>query len=323
MGCKMPFSPDKFIQNSVAEIKKTIGGEKAIIGLSGGVDSFTAAILASKALGKGQLFAILVDNGLLRKGEVEEVKRAARETKVPLKVIEASDRFFSALWEVIDPEDKRKKIGELFIRIFEEEAKKDQVSFLIQGTIAPDWIESGGGGRDKLKSHHNVGGLPEKMGLKLCEPLREIYKHEVRAVARELGLPPGISERQPFPGPALAVRVVGEVTPEKVEIVQEACAIVEEELENASKQKRMEVPWQYFAALLPSKTVGVRGDERAYQYTVIVRAVRSLDGMTANFSDIPYEILQKISTRITNEIRSVGRVTYDITNKPPGTIEME
>lgn len=319
----MPFSPDKFIQNSVAEIKKTIGGEKAIIGLSGGVDSFTAAILASKALGKGQLFAILVDTGLMRKGEVESVKDAAKETGVPLKVIDASERFFSALDGVIDPEDKRKKIGELFIRIFEEEAKKDKVSFLIQGTIAPDWIESGGGGRDKIKSHHNVGGLPEKMGLKLCEPLREIYKHEVRAVARALGLPLSISERQPFPGPALAVRVVGEVTPEKVKIVQGACAIVEEELENASKQKKMELPWQYFAALLPSKTVGVRGDERAYQYTVIVRAVRSLDGMTANFSDIPYEILQKISTRITNEIRSVGRVTYDITNKPPGTIEME
>lgn len=319
----MPFSPDKFIQNSVAEIKKTIGGEKAIIGLSGGVDSFTAAILASKALGKGQLFAILVDTGLMRKGEVESVKDAAKETGVPLKVIDASERFFSALDGVIDPEDKRKKIGELFIRIFEEEAKKDKVSFLIQGTIAPDWIESGGGGRDKIKSHHNVGGLPEKMGLKLCEPLREIYKHEVRAVARALGLPLSISERQPFPGPALAVRVVGEVTLEKVKIVQGACAIVEEELENASKQKKMELPWQYFAALLPSKTVGVRGDERAYQYTVIVRAVRSLDGMTANFSDIPYEILQKISTRITNEIRSVGRVTYDITNKPPGTIEME
>ena len=197
------------------------------------------------------------------------------------------------------------------------------MTFLIQGTIAPDWIESGGGGRDKIKSHHNVGGLPEKMGLKLCEPLREIYKHEVRAVARAVGLPPSISERQPFPGPALAVRIVGEVIPEKVRIVQEACAIVEEELESAAKQKKMELPWQYFAALLPSKTVGVRGDERAYQYTVIVRAVRSLDGMTANFSNVPFEVLEKISTRITNEIRSVGRVTYDITNKPPGTIEME
>src|SRR3989338_9836258 len=323
MGCKMPFSPDKFIQNSVAEIKKTIGGEKAIIGLSGGVDSFTAAILASKALGKGQLFAILVDNGLLRKGEVEEVKRAARETKVPLKVIEASDRFFSALWEVIDPEDKRKKIGELFIRIFEEEAKKDQVSFLIQGTIAPDWIESGGGGRDKIKSHHNVGGLPEKMHLKLCEPLREIYKHEVRMVAKAAGLPDYIYNRQPFPGPALAVRIVGEVTQEKVKIVQDACEIVEVELEESAKKGEIELPWQYFAALLPTKTVGVRGDERSYHYTIVVRAVKSLDGMTANFSHIPHQLLQKISTRITNEIKEVGRVVYDITNKPPGTIELE
>lgn len=318
----MPFNADKFIQSSVSEIKKTIGSEKAIIGLSGGVDSFAAAILASKAV-PGQLFAILVDNGLLRKGEVEEVKRAAKETGVNLKVIDAKEKFFTALKGAIEPEEKRKKIGEMFIRIFEEEAKKDKVAFLIQGTIAPDWIESGGGGRDKIKSHHNVGGLPDRMHLKLCEPLREIYKHEVRMVARSLGLPPSISERQPFPGPALAVRVVGEVTPEKVKIVQEACAIVEEELEAASKEKKMERPWQYFAALLPSKTVGVRGDERAYQYTVIVRAVRSLDGMTANFSEIPFDVLQKISSRITNEIRDVGRVVYDITNKPPGTIEME
>lgn len=318
----MPFNPDKFIQNSVADIKKTIGSEKAIIGLSGGVDSFTAAILAAKAV-PNQLFAILVDTGLLRKGEVDEVKKAAKVTGVNLKVIDARERFFSALKGVTDPEEKRKRIGELFIRVFEEEAKKDNVAFLIQGTIAPDWIESGGGGRDKIKSHHNVGGLPERMHLKLCEPLREIYKHEVRMVARAVGLPSSISERQPFPGPALAVRVVGEVTPEKVKIVQDACAIVEEEIQNASNEKKMELPWQYFAALLPSKTVGVRGDERAYQYTIIVRAVRSLDGMTANFSNIPFDVLQKISSRITNEIHDVGRVTYDITNKPPGTIEME
>ena len=319
----MPFSPEKFIQNSVAEIKKTIGDGKAIIGLSGGVDSFTAAILASKALGKGQLFAILVDTGLLRKGEVESVKNAAKETGVPLKVIEAGERFFSRTrWcnrSRRQTEENRRTIHPNF----RGRGKKDKVTFLIQGTIAPDWIESGGGGRDKIKSHHNVGGLPEKMGLKLCEPLREIYKHEVRAVARAVGLPPSISERQPFPGPALAVRIVGEVIPEKVRIVQEACAIVEEELESAAKQKKWNCPGSIFAALLPSKTVGVRGDERAYQYTVIVRAVRSLDGMTANFSNVPFEVLEKISTRITNEIRSVGRVTYDITNKPPGTIEME
>jgi GMP synthase (glutamine-hydrolysing) len=318
----MAFDADKFIQSAVSDIKKTVGNEHAIIGLSGGVDSFTAAILASRAV-PNQLTSVLVDTGLLRKGEVEEVKKAARETKVPLIVIDAKEKFFGALKGVTEPEEKRKKIGEMFIRVFEEEAKKSKSAFLIQGTIAPDWIESGGGGRDKIKSHHNVGGLPETMHLKLCEPLREIYKHEVRMTARKLGLPPSISERQPFPGPALAVRVVGEVTPEKVKIVQEACAIVEGEIDLASKHGEMERPWQYFAALLPSKTVGVRGDERSYQYTVIVRAVRSLDGMTANFSEIPYSVLQKISTRITNEIRDVGRVTYDITNKPPGTIEME
>ena len=194
---------------------------------------------------------------------------------------------------------------------------------MIQGTIAPDWIESGGMGRDTIKSHHNVGGLPENMHLKLCEPLRELYKHEVREVGQQLGLPDSIYQRQPFPGPGLAVRIVGEITEEKVKIVQDACDIVETEIDNASKAGKMERPWQYFAALLPSKTVGVRGDERSYQYTVVVRAVRSLDGMTANFSHILPDVLEKISTRITNEIRSVGRVVYDITNKPPGTIEME
>ncbi|VVB65916.1 GMP synthase [glutamine-hydrolyzing] subunit B [Candidatus Gugararchaeum adminiculabundum] len=193
----------------------------------------------------------------------------------------------------------------------------------MQGTIGPDWIESGGAGRDTIKSHHNVGGLPEKMGLKLVEPLRDLYKHEVRAVARELELPREFSERQPFPGPGLGVRIVGEVTAEKAEIVKKACQIVEEEIEKAAGEKKMEMPWQYFAALLNDKTVGVKGDERTHLYTVIVRAVRSLDGMTANFSDIPNPVLQKISTRITNEVREVGRVVYDITNKPPGTIEME
>jgi GMP synthase (glutamine-hydrolysing) len=248
----------------------------------------------------------------------------AKALGVDLKVVDAQKRFLDALKEVEEPETKRKIIGETFVRIFEEEAKKNKnIRFLIQGTIAPDWIESGGMGRDTIKSHHNVGGLPEKMHLKLCEPLRELYKHEVREVGKELGLPEEIHQRQPFPGPGLAVRIVGEITDEKVKIVQDACDIVETELEAAAKAKKMERPWQYFAALLPSKTVGVRGDERAYQYTVIVRAVRSLDGMTANFSHIPPEVLEKISTRITNEIRTVGRVVYDITNKPPGTIEME
>ncbi|VVC04110.1 GMP synthase [glutamine-hydrolyzing] subunit B [Candidatus Bilamarchaeum dharawalense] len=319
----MVFNPKKFIVESQDDIKKKIGKEHAITALSGGVDSFVAATLASKAL-PGQIHAFYVDNGLMRKDETEKVSKVAKSLGVELTVIDAKKRFLDALKGASDPETKRKIIGETFVRIFEEEArKKKNVSFLIQGTIAPDWIESGGMGRDTIKSHHNVGGLPEKMHLKLCEPLRELYKHEVRIVGKELGLPEIVHQRQPFPGPGLAVRIVGEITEEKVKIVQDACDIVETELDNAVAAKKMERPWQYFAALLPSKTVGVRGDERAYQYTVIVRAVRSLDGMTANFSHIPMDVLERISTRITNEIRSVGRVAYDITNKPPGTIEME
>jgi GMP synthase (glutamine-hydrolysing) len=318
----MPFDPKKFISGSVSQIAGTIGNGLAITALSGGVDSFVAATLAARAV-PGHLHVIYVDTGLMRKGETDEVSRTARSVGIELKVIDARKRFFGALRGEDDPEKKRKAIGTLFIRIFEEEARKSKAAFLIQGTIAPDWIESGGPGRDTIKSHHNVGGLPEKMALKLCEPLRELYKHEVRMVGKELGLPESIHQRQPFPGPGLAVRIVGEVTEEKAAIVQDACFIVEGEIDAAVKAGRMERPWQYFAALLPSKTVGVRGDERAYQYTVIVRAVRSLDGMTANFSQIPQDVLERISTRITNEIRSVGRVAYDITNKPPGTIEME
>ena len=318
----MPFDPKKFIAQSTEEIRKKVGPASAITAVSGGVDSFVAATLASKAIGD-RMHTIYVDTGMMRKGETEKVKEAARSAGVHLHVIDAKGRFLDALSGVSDPERKRKIIGEIFVRLFEEEAKRLNVAFLIQGTIAPDWIESGGMGRDTIKSHHNVGGLPENMHLQLCEPLRELYKHEVRLVGKELGLPEHIHQRQPFPGPGLAVRIVGEITEEKIKIVQEACDIVESELDSAAGAGKMEKPWQYFAALLPSKTVGVRGDERAYQYTVVVRAVRSLDGMTANFSHIPYDVLERISTRITNEIRSVGRVAYDITNKPPGTIEME
>ncbi len=318
----MPFDPKKFVSQSEEHIRKTIGSGKAITAVSGGVDSFVAATLAARAV-PGQLHVIYVDTGLMRKNETDEVRNTAKSLGVELKVIDGRKRFFEGLKGADDPEKKRKIIGGLFIRIFEEEAVKSRAAFLIQGTIAPDWIESGGLGRDTIKSHHNVGGLPEKMDLKLCEPLRELYKHEVRMVGKELGLPESVHQRQPFPGPGLAVRIVGEVTEEKAKIVQDACFIVEGEIDAAVKAGKMERPWQYFAALLPSKTVGVRGDERAYQYTVIVRAVRSLDGMTANFSHIPQDVLERISTRITNEIRSVGRVAYDITNKPPGTIEME
>ncbi len=312
------FEAKKFIERSVGEIKSTIGKEKAIIAVSGGVDSFVAATLASKAI-PDQLHIVYVDNGLMRKNETEKVKEVAEKLGVDLNVIDGKDKFLDALKGIVDPEEKRKIIGREFINIFEEEAKKHNVKFLVQGTIAPDWIESGGMGRDTIKSHHNVGGLPENMDLKLCEPLRELYKHEVRELGKELGLPETVHQRQPFPGPGLGVRIVGEITSENIRIVQNACDIVETEIDNAD----MERPWQYFAAMLSSKTVGVRGDERSYQYTVIVRAVRSLDGMTANFSHIPFKVLEKISTRITNEIPEVGRVAYDITNKPPGTIEME
>ena len=316
------FEAKKFIEQSVEDIRKRIGKEKAITAVSGGVDSFVAATLAARAI-PDQLHIVYVNNGLMRKDETEKVNETAKAVNVKLNIIDAEKRFLDALKEVTDPEEKRKIIGEAFVRIFEEEAKKHHVKFLIQGTIAPDWIESGGMGRDTIKSHHNVGGLPDDMNLELCEPLRELYKHEVREVGKELGLPESIHQRQPFPGPGLGVRIVGEITEEKVRIVQDACDIVETEIDNAVSQGKMERPWQYFAALFPSKTVGVRGDERSYQYTVVVRAVRSLDGMTANFSHIPAEILEKMSTRITNEIPAVGRVVYDITNKPPGTIEME
>ncbi len=318
----MPFSPEKFIWQSVADVRAAVGKEKAIIAVSGGVDSSVAAAISSRALGKN-IRCIFVDTGLMRKNEAQQVKTMLAAAGVKLEVVLADKQFFTALAGVSEPEQKRKIIGEKFIRIFESEAKKSKARFLVQGTIAPDWIESGGGSRQTIKSHHNVGGLPEKMNMKLVEPLRDLYKHEVRAVAVALGLPSEISQRQPFPGPGLAVRIVGEITPEKAGIVREACAIVEEELESSAAAGKIEKPWQYFAALLPTKTVGVRGDERSYQYTVVIRSVRSLDGMTANFSHIPLDVLQKISTRITNEIRTVGRVLYDITNKPPATVELE
>ncbi|MBD3390087.1 glutamine-hydrolyzing GMP synthase subunit GuaA [Candidatus Micrarchaeota archaeon] len=318
----MAFNPESFIPEAVEEIKSKVGNRKAVIAVSGGVDSMVAAALAAKAV-PDQLTAIFVDTGFMRKNEAVQVKKAAETAGIPLQIVDESERFFGKLEGIAEPEQKRKIIGELFIRVFEEHAKEVGAEMLIQGTIAPDWIESGGAGRDTIKSHHNVGGLPEEMGLGLCEPLRELYKHEVRMVGKELGLPRAVFERQPFPGPGLAVRVVGEITREKLEIVREACAIVEEEIGVAVAKEMMERPWQYFAAVLPSKTVGVAGDERIYRHTVVVRAVRSLDGMTANFSKIPPEVLSAMSTRITNSINGAGRVLYDITNKPPSTVEME
>ena len=314
------FDPDRFVGEAVKDLKEQIKG-KALIACSGGVDSTVCAVLANRALGEN-LYALHVNTGLLRKGESEEVKKLFEQLGIKLYYLDESDRFFEALRGVIDPEEKRKIIGELFIRIFEEFAERHGIEYLIQGTIAPDWIESGDELRETIKSHHNVGGLPENIKLKIVEPLRDLYKDEVRKVAQYLNLP--ISERQPFPGPGFAIRVVGEVTREKVEIVREACSIVEEEIEKASESGKMERPWQYFAVLIPVKTVGVHGDKRAYGYTIAIRAIDSVDAMSGSFSRVPHDVLDKIATRISNEMGDkVTRVVYDITNKPPATIEWE
>ena len=258
----------------------------------------------------------------MRKHEAEQVKSIMESMGLNHRFIDASDEYFSALQNIIDPEEKRRIIGRKFIDIFERVAKTEKLTYLVQGTIAPDWIESGGELRDTIKSHHNVGGLPEKMNLTLVEPLRDLYKDEVRKLARSLQL--SISERQPFPGPGLAIRILGKATKERTEIVREACYIVEREIEKASEQGKMTLPWQYFAVLLPVKSVGVHGDKRAYGDVIAVRAVESLDAMTCSFSIIPSDVMDIISNRITNTLGdSVNRVVYDVTNKPPGTIEWE
>jgi GMP synthase (glutamine-hydrolysing) len=314
------FDAGAFVKEAGDELKRSIPG-RAIIACSGGVDSATAAVLVSRAIGD-RLLAIYVDTGLMRKGETDAVSDMLKNLGVNFKVIDASDEFFEALKGIVEPERKRKIIGEKFIRIFERAAREFNAEYLVQGTIAPDWIESGDKLRDTIKSHHNVGGLPSDMRLKLVEPMRDLYKDEVRKVARHLGVE--VSERQPFPGPALAIRIMDEVTPEAAEIVRNACAIVEEELEKASDQGKMERPWQYFAVLLPVRSVGVHGDRRAYGRTIAIRAVDSIDGMSAAYSKIPHEVLETISVRITNEMKDkVNRVVYDVTNKPPATIEWE
>ncbi|HIG19360.1 MAG: glutamine-hydrolyzing GMP synthase subunit GuaA [Methanobacteriota archaeon] len=308
------------IDEAILNLKESID-DIAIIACSGGIDSSVAATLANRAVG-GLLHCVYVDTGLMRKNETEDVQRVLSELGLNLTTVYAADRYFEALKGVTDPEVKRKIIGELFIRIFEDEQKKVGAKYLVQGTIAPDWIESGGGVRDVIKSHHNVGGLPDDVNLVIVEPLRDCYKDEVREMARELGIPS--SERQPFPGPGLAVRVLGEITPERTEVCREACAIVEEELEAAALEGKMELPWQYFAALLPVRSVGVHGDVRVHGETVVIRAVASFDGMSARYSLIPHEILEKISIRITNTLKGdINRVVYDVTHKPPGTIEWE
>jgi GMP synthase (glutamine-hydrolysing) len=258
----------------------------------------------------------------MRKDEPESIKELMKNMGLNYRFIDASKEYYKDLKGVIDPEEKRKIIGEKFIRIFEKAAEEENIEYLVQGTIAPDWIESGDELRDTIKSHHNVGGLPKDMKLKLVEPLRDLYKDEVRKVARELKL--DVSERQPFPGPGLAIRIIGEATKERAEIVREACDIVEKEIEHAAEKKLMEMPWQYFAVLIPIKTVGVQGDKRAYGHTIAVRAVQSVDAMTCAYSDIPYGVLERISTRISNSMGDkINRIVYDVTNKPPGTVEWE
>jgi len=314
------FKADKFTKETISKLKESVKG-KALIAFSGGVDSTVCAALVNKAVGNN-LVAVHVNTGFMRKNESENVKKLMERMGLNYLYIDASEEFYKNLKKVIDPEKKRKIIGNKFIHVFEKVAEKEDIKYLVQGTIAPDWIESGGELRDTIKSHHNVGGLPKDMKLKLVEPLRDLYKDEVRKVARCLNLE--ISEKQPFPGPGLAVRIIGEAKPENVKIVREACAIVEEEIESAVEKKLIDKPWQYFAVLLPVKSVGVHGDRRAYGNVIAVRVVESVDAMTCSYSPIPHDILDKISTRITNKLKDkVNRVVYDITNKPPGTVEWE
>ncbi len=323
-GCKERWSPASVIDEQVAAIRAQIGEGRAICGLSGGVDSATAALLVHRAIGD-KLTCVFVDHGLMRKNEGEQVVAAfGDQLGVPLVHVEASDRFLTRLEGVDDPETKRKIIGEEFIRVFEEEAEKlEDARYLVQGTLYSDVIESGGDGREAatIKSHHNVGGLPEDLDLDLVEPLRTLFKDEVRVVAAELGLPDKLVWRQPFPGPGLAIRVVGgPVTRERLEIVREADAILQEEVRSAGLYREL---WQSFCVLPVVRSVGVQGDERSYAYPIVIRAVTSDDAMTADWARLPYDLIERVSNRIINEVRGVNRVTLDLTSKPPGTIEWE
>jgi len=334
-GAAADWTPEHFIQTTVERVKAQVGEGHAICGLSGGVDSSVAAVLVARAIGN-RLTCIFVNNGVLRKDEFAKVQKTMREgLGLNVVAVDASQRFLEKLAGVTDPEQKRKVIGNEFIAVFDDEAKRileaekgsshsggEEVAWLVQGTLYPDVIESSSvkGPSQVIKSHHNVGGLPADMKLKLIEPLRDLFKDEVRRIGRDLEMPEEILERQPFPGPGLAVRILGEVTADRVALLQEADEIVVTEIKAAGLYRKV---WQSFAVLLPVKSVGVMGDQRTYAYTCAVRAVESEDGMTADWAPLPYEVLRTISSRIVSEVRGINRVVYDITSKPPGTIEWE
>jgi GMP synthase (glutamine-hydrolysing) len=330
-GARGDWTPARFVESTVAAIRAKVGKDHVICGLSGGVDSSVAAVLVHRAIGD-RLTCVFVNNGVLRKNEFQSVQKNLRD-RLGLRIVavDAGVRFLAQLAGVVDPETKRKRIGAEFIAVFEDEAQRiakqtggpnSKLDWLVQGTLYPDVIESSSvkGPSQTIKSHHNVGGLPEKMKLKLIEPLRDLFKDEVRRIGRDLGMPEEILGRQPFPGPGLAVRILGEVTPERVALLQEADEIVVAEIKAAGLYSTI---WQSFAVLLPVMSVGVMGDQRTYAYTAAVRAVHSEDGMTADWAPLPYEVLKRISSRIVNEVRGINRVVYDITSKPPGTIEWE
>lgn len=318
--CSKSWNSKKIIEAILKETSKETGKKKALVALSGGIDSSVATVLVSKVLNKN-LTAVYVDTGLMRYKETGFMKKTFSRFDLNLKIVDAKRRFFNALKEVTDPERKRKIIGKLFIDIFEEVAKKEKAEVLIQGTIYSDRIESGGTKHAaNIKSHHNVGGLPKNMKLTIYEPLRNLYKDEVRAIAKEIDLPSELITRHVFPGPGIAIRIIGEVTLKKAEIVRKSGYILEEELRKADLYRQV---WMGFTVLLPIKSVGIQGDARSYKYSVVLRIIESKDAMTANFAKIPYDILEKISTRITNEIKEINRVVYDISNKPPATMEWE